>query len=63
MYYQLQSNKRNKHHKLPLSRSASLSEVDIIGNDEQFIDIEDVLNAHQPHIEKNNEDRTVLNKR
>ena len=55
-------NKRRKHHyKLPLSRSASWSEIDMIGDCEHFIEIEDIQQGHQPHIDKNTEVPNVLN--
>ena len=59
---ELLKNKRKYHSKLPLSRSASWSEMDMIGDDEQFIEIEDIKTVHQPHIDKKSGFTTVVNK-
>ena len=48
---ELLKNKRKHHYKLPLSRSVSWREADMIGN-EQFIEIENIQKVHQPHHDK-----------
>ena len=58
----LLNNKRKHNSKLPLSRSAFLSEMDMIGEDEPIIEIENMQKVHQPHIDKKTEVTTVLNK-
>ena len=59
---ELLNNKEKHNSKLPLSRSASLSEIDMIGADEHFIEIENIQKVHQPNIDKKTEVATVLNK-
>ena len=55
---ELPNNNRKHNSKPPLSRSAYWREVDMIGDVEQFIKLEDVLSVHEPHIDKKTEDRT-----
>ena len=55
-------NKRKHNSKLPLSRSTSWSEMDMIGDDQHFIEIEDIQEVQQHHIDKKTEVTTVLNK-
>ena len=59
---ELLNNKRKHHSKLPLSRSASWSEIDMIGDYEQFIEIGDIQEVDQPHIDKKQGLTTILNK-
>ena len=59
---ELLKNKRKHESKLPLSRSASWSEIDMIGDDEHFIEIEDIQKVHQPYVDKKAGVTTVLNK-
>ena len=47
---------------LPLSRSVSWSEIDMIADDEQFIKIEDIQKVHQPYVDKKTGETPVLNK-
>jgi hypothetical protein len=49
---ELLNNKGKYNSKLPLSRSASWSEINMIGNDEKIIEIENIQKVHQPQIDK-----------